>query len=110
MSTGLSSAVRTNLLALQQIASEATRVQQRLATGKKINSPSEGPAAYFTASALNARAAALNSVLDGIGTGKKVLEAANTGIESMQTLIKTARSLAYQALNSASTRCALPSA
>ena len=69
----------------------------------KVNTPSEGPAAYFTASALNARAAALNSVLDGIGSGKKVIEAANAGIEGIQSLIKNARSLADQALNSAST-------
>ena len=78
-------------------------MQNRLATGKRVNSPSDDPAAYFTASALNARAAALNTVLDGIGTGKKVIEAANAGIEGIQSLIKNMRSLAYQALTSAST-------
>ncbi len=103
MSDGLSAAVRANLIALQRLASDIGRVQNRLATGKKVDTPSEGPAAYFTASALNARAAALNSVLDGIGGGKKVIEAANAGIEGIQSLIKNARSLAYQALNSAST-------
>lgn len=55
MSVGLSAAVRTNLIVLQQLAGEIGRVQTRLATGKRINRPSEGPAAYFTASALNAR-------------------------------------------------------
>ena len=65
--------------------------------------PSDDPAAYFTASALNARAAALNTVLDGISTGKKVIEAANAGIEGIESLIKNARSLANQALTSAST-------
>ena len=103
MNDGLSAAVRTNLNTLQQIASDISRVQTRLATGKRINSLSEGPAAYFTASALNARAAALNAVLDGIGTGKKVFEAANAGIEGIQSLIKNARSLANEARNSAST-------
>ncbi len=103
MSVGLSAAVRTNLIVLQQLASEIGRVQTRLATGKRINRPSEGPAAYFTASALNARAAALNALLDGIGTGKKVFEAADAGIVGIQSLIKNARSLAYEALNSAST-------
>ena len=103
MGDGLSAAVRANLIALQRLASDIGRVQNRLATGKQVDSPSEGPAAYFTASALNARAAALNSVLDGIGDGKKVIEAANAGIEGIQSLIKHARSLADQALNSAST-------
>jgi flagellin len=103
MGDGLSAAVRANLIALQRLASDIGRGQNRLATGKKINTPSDGPAAYFTASALSARAAALNSVLDGIGGGKKVIEAANAGIEGIQSLIKNARSLAYQALTSAST-------
>jgi len=103
MSNGLSAAVRTNLLALQRIADDTSRVQLRLATGKRINSPSDGPAAYFTASALNARAAALNTVLDGIGNGKKVIETANLGVEAIQSLVENARSLAYEALKSPST-------
>jgi flagellin len=103
MSNGLTAAVRTNLIALQRIADDTSRVQLRLATGKRVNSPSDGPAAYFTASALNARAAALNTVLDGIGSGKKVIETANLGIEAIQSMVENARSLAYEALKSPST-------
>lgn len=103
MSNGLSAAVRTNLFSLQQIASEMTRVQTRLATGKRINSASDGPAAYFTASAFNARAAALDTVLDGISNGKKVIKSANLGVEAIQSLIANARSLALEALKSPST-------
>jgi flagellin-like hook-associated protein FlgL len=103
MADGLSAAVRTNLIALQRIAGEMGRVQNRLATGKRVNSPSDDPAAYLTASALNARAAALNTVLDGIGTGKKVIEAASAGLEAIDSLVKNLRSLANQALTSAST-------
>ncbi|MBX9773994.1 MAG: hypothetical protein K2Y71_06235 [Xanthobacteraceae bacterium] len=103
MADGLMAAVRNNLIALQRLAGDIDRVQNRLATGKRINSPSDGPAAYFTASALNARAAALNSVLDGISNGKKVIEAANVGLEGIQSLVKNMRSLAYQALTSPST-------
>jgi flagellin len=103
MADGLSAAVRTNLIALQRISSDIGRVQNRLATGKRVNTPSDDPAAYFTASALNARAAALNTVLDGISTGKKVIEAANAGIEGIESLIKNMRTLANQALTSAST-------
>ncbi len=82
----------------------------RLATGKRVNSPSDGPAAYFTASALNARAAALNTVLDGIGSGKKVIETANLGIEAIQSMVENTRSLAYEALNSPSTLAKSPAA
>ena len=103
MADGLTAAVRTNLIALQRISSDIGRVQHRLATGKRVNSPSDDPAAYFTASALNARAAALNTVLDGISTGKKVIEAGSAGIEAIELLIKNMRSLANQALTSPST-------
>ena len=103
MGDGLSAVVRANLIALQRLASDIGRGQNRLATGKQVDTPSEGPAAYFTASAFAARVAALNSVLDGIGGGRKVIEAANAGIDGIQSLIKHARSLADQALNSAST-------
>jgi len=103
MSDGLSASVRTNLMALQKLAVDIGRVQTRLATGKRVNSPTENPASFFTASALNARAATLNSVIDDIGMGKKVLESASAGIDSMQSMIKNARSVALEALNSAST-------
>jgi flagellin-like hook-associated protein FlgL len=103
MSNGLSAAVRRNLIALQQIASEIGRVQTRLATGKRVNTATDDPAAFFTASSLNARAAALNSVIDQIGLGKQALEAASNGIDSIQSLISNARGLAYQALSSPST-------
>ena len=95
--------MRSNLLALQKLTADIGRAQTRLATGRKVNSPTDNPAAFFTASALNARAAALNSVIDGIGNAKQTLEAASAGIEGMQALIDSARSLAYQALNSTST-------
>jgi flagellin-like hook-associated protein FlgL len=103
MPDGLSAAVRANLLALQKIASDMSRVQNRLATGKRVNSPLDNPASYFTASSLNARAASLNSVLDGINTGKRTIEAATAGVDAIQSLIGNMRSLANQALTSPST-------
>src|SRR5262245_57059728 len=103
MKNGISAAARTNLFSLQKIASEMTRVQTRLATGKQINSASDGPAAFFTASAFNAHAATLNSVLDGASIGRKVMESGNLGIEAIHSLIANARSLAHQALKSPST-------
>lgn len=103
MADGLSAAVRTNLIALQRISSDIGRVQHRLATGKRVNSPTDDPSAYFTASALNARAAALNNVLDGISSGKKVIEAASAGIVAIESLIQNMRALANEALTSPST-------
>ncbi|MDE2379844.1 flagellin, partial [Bradyrhizobium sp.] len=40
----------------------------------------------------------INNLLDGIGNGVQVLQAANTGITSLQKLVDTAKSIANQAL------------
>jgi flagellin-like hook-associated protein FlgL len=103
MSVGLAAGVRANLLALQRISIDITQAQQRLATGRRVNSAADNPASFFTASALSARASALNVVLDDVGNAKKVLEAASAGIGAMQKLISAARDLATEALGSAST-------
>jgi flagellin len=103
MPDGLSAALRANLTALQKIASDMGRVQNRLATGQQVNSASDNPATHVTASSLNARAAALNSVLDGISNGKRTIEAATGGLENIQSLVGNMRSLADQALSSPST-------
>ena len=52
----LSAAVRQNLLALQQTSAIMGEVQNRLATGKKVNSALDNPNSFFTASGLNNRA------------------------------------------------------
>jgi flagellin-like hook-associated protein FlgL len=97
--TVISSAVRNNLLALQNTTSMQATLQNRLATGKKVNSALDNPSNFFTASSLNARASGLNSLLDGMSTGIKTLEAADNGmkaitknIESMQANVRAARS------------------
>ena len=51
--------------------------------------------------ALDNRASDINNLLDGIGNGVQVLQAANTGITSLQKLVDTAKSIANQALQSA---------
>ena len=47
---------------------------------------------------LDSRAGDINNLLDGIGNGVQVLQAANTGITSLQKLVDTAKSIANQAL------------
>ena len=56
------------------------------------------PTNFFTAQGLDNRASDINNLLDGIGNGVQVLQAANTGITSLQKLVDTAKSLANQAL------------
>src|SRR5882672_6739706 len=94
----LSSSVRQNLLSLQDTASLLSTTQTRLATGKKVNSALDNPTNFFTAAGLDARASDIGNLLDSIGNGVQVLQAANTGITSLSKLVDTAKSIANQAL------------
>jgi len=94
----LSSAVRQNLLSLQSTADLLATTQNRLASGKKVNSALDNPTNYFTAQGLDNRASDINNLLDAIGNGVQVLQAANTGLTSLQKLVDTAKSIANQVL------------
>src|SRR6201986_162148 len=96
----LSAAVRQNLLSLQNTAQLLATTQNDLSTGNKVNSALDNPTSYFTAAALNDRAGDIGNLLDGIGNGVQVLQAANTGITSLQSLIANAQSIANQVLQS----------
>jgi flagellin len=94
----LSASVRQNLLSLQSTASLLATTQNDLATGNKVNSALDNPTNYFTAEGLNNRASDIGNLLDSIGNGVQVLQAANTGITSLQSLIANAQSIANQVL------------
>ena len=96
----LSASVRQNLLSLQSTADLLSTTQNRLATGKKVNTALDNPTNFFTAQSLDNRASDINNLLDGIGNGVQVLQAANTGITSLQKLVDTAKSIANQVLQS----------
>lgn len=96
----ISSAVRTNLLSLQDITSQQSIVQNRLATGKKVNSALDNATSFFTASAFTSRAASLSALQDSISTGVQTLQAANNGISAINNLVSQLRSTAQQALQS----------
>jgi flagellin len=99
----LSDSVRSNLYALQQTNALLSTTQNRLATGRKVNSANDNPTVFFTASALSNRAADLNSVFDGITAASKVLKSTNDGISSLTNLVNSAASTARTALASAGT-------
>src|SRR5688572_984372 len=94
----LSAGVRQNLLSLQSTADLMSLTQNRLATGKKVNSALDNPGNFFTSQSLNNRASDLNALLDSIGQAQKTLEAADQGISSLTKLVESAKSVAKQAL------------
>ena len=94
----LSASVRQNLLSLQSTAALLATTQNDLATGNAVNSALDNPTNFFTAEGLNNRASDIGSLLDSIGNGVQVLQAANTGITSLQSLVSSAQSIANQVL------------
>ncbi len=105
----LSSGIRNNLLALQNTSDLMGATQNRLATGKKVNTALDNPLNYFVAAGFSARASDLSRLLDNIGLSVKTLEAANNGITSILKLVETAQATARQARQSATTTAKLAS-
>ncbi len=93
----LSAALRTNLLSLQNTQNLVDITQNRLATGKKINSALDGPQAYFASQALSNRASDLSRLLDSIGQSIQVIKAADNGITALAKLVEQADSIAQSA-------------
>ncbi len=94
----LSAGIRQNLLSLQNTANLMATAQNRLATGKKVNSALDNPTNFFTSSSLQARASDLSNLLDSMSNGIKTLEAADNGltaitntVQSMQATVRQAR-------------------
>src|SRR6201992_3448559 len=96
----LSAAVRQNLLSLQSTATLLATTQSDLSPGNKVNSALDNPTHFFTAQGLNNRATDISNLLDAIGNGVQVLQAANTRITSLQSLVASAQSIAKHVLQS----------
>jgi flagellin len=98
----LSAAVRQNLLTLQSTADMMSGVQNKLATGLKVNSALDNPNSFFTASGLNSRASDLGNLLDDMGQSLQTIKAADKGIQTITDLVETAKAKANQALQTGS--------
>ncbi len=96
----LSKGVRQNLLSLQNTASLLSKTQERLSTGKKVNSALDNPVNFFTASSLQARSKDLGRLLDSISNAIQTVQMADKGITSITKLIEAAQAQARQALAS----------
>jgi len=101
-SVTLSAGVRANLLALQNTTQLQSQTQQRLATGKKVNTALDNPTNFFTAAALSARASELTNLLDSMTNGVNTINAANNGLTSITTTIQSMEATVTQARQDAS--------
>jgi len=95
----LTSGMRANLVSLQNTNSLLELTQKRLASGKKVNSALDDPVAYFTAEAHEQRASDLAARKDEMSEAVQTVKAADAGIQSINTLIAAAKSLATSAMS-----------
>jgi flagellin-like hook-associated protein FlgL len=95
--------MRANLVSLQNTNMLLENTQKKLASGKKVNSALDDPVAYFTAVAHEQRASDLAGRKDEMSEAVQTIKAADAGIQSINTLIAAAKSLATAALSSEGT-------
>jgi flagellin-like hook-associated protein FlgL len=93
----LSAGVRQNLLSLQSTAQLMSLTQNRLATGKKVNTALDNPVNFFTAASLQSRANDLSALLDSMSNGIKTLEAADNALTSITSTVQSMQSTLRQA-------------
>lgn len=104
----LSAGIRANLLSLQQTADLMSLTQNRLATGKKVNSALDNPLNYFQSSSLSARANDLSGLLDQMASGISTIQAANNGINAITSLVQQLKATVSQARSDATSAAATP--
>ncbi len=94
----LTSGMRNNLLQLQGTSKLIDRTQERLSTGKKVNSALDNPTNFFAAQAAVNRAADFAIRKDGMAEGIQTVKAADAGISAISALIEAAKGIASAAL------------
>jgi len=99
----LTSGMRNNLLQLQGTSKAIDRTQERLSTGRKVNSALDNPTNFFAAQAANNRAADFATRKDGMGEAIQNVKAADAGITAISSLVEAAKGLAAAALGTANT-------
>ena len=99
----LTSGMRQNLFSLQSTAKSMDVTQNRLSSGKKVNSALDDPIAFFAAQGHTQRSSDLAIRKDEMSEAIQTIKAADNGISAVLDLIASAKSLAQSALANQST-------
>ncbi|MBF0167732.1 MAG: flagellin [Alphaproteobacteria bacterium] len=99
----LTSSIRTNLLSLQNTASLIGRTQNRLSTGKNVNSSLDNAQAFFTAAGLSNRGTDLANLKNTMDQSISQLTSATKGIDSITKMVEQAKALATAAQSTTDT-------
>ncbi len=93
----LTASMRSNLASLKSIQGQMDTTQERLSTGKKVNSAIDNASSFYQARALTNRASDLDGLLDSMGQGIQTIQAANEGIEAVTSFVEQMKSVAESA-------------
>ena len=104
MAISLTIGMKNALGSLQNLQGDIQKTNQRLASGKKINSPLDGALNYFLADSFSSKGRDLSAIQDGIGLGLGVLKQADKAVASIKTSLEQAEGTLRAALNSAGTQ------
>lgn len=94
---GLTSSMRSNLISLQTTARLLGQTEERLATGKRVNTAVDNPANFFAAQGHTSRANQLTGLKDGISEAIQTVKAADSGVRGVLTTIEALRGVVTQA-------------
>jgi flagellin len=94
---GLNSSMRSNLINLQTTARLLGETQEKLSTGKRVNTAVDNPANFFAAQGHTSRANQLTGLKDGIGEAIQTVKAASSGIKAVLGTVESLRGVLTQA-------------
>ena len=99
----LTASMRSNLISLQQTNNLIQTTQNKLATGKKVNTALDNPTNFFIAAAHTKRAGDFALRKDGMAEAIQAIKAADNGITGIKTLLEAASGLVESARSGTST-------
>lgn len=94
----LTSSARSNLLSLQTTSKLLGKTQERLASGKKVNSSLDNAAAFFSSRGFLNSANDFANLKDSIGTAIQTIKSATDAISSISNVITQMQGLTNSAL------------
>ncbi len=94
---GLTSSMRSNLISLQTTARLLGTTEERLSTGKRVNTAVDNPANFFAAQGHTSRANLLSGLKDNISEAIQTVKSADSGIKGVLTSIEALRGIVTQA-------------
>ena len=97
----LSSAVRSNLLALNETSKLIDRTQDRLSTGLRVSSPVDDAKAFFEAKALSDRSSTINEKKDSIDQAVSSVSVALEAVNSIDSIVEQLKGVVNSAASGA---------